>query len=271
MYKDAIKSVGSSAVWPSQRTSVSTKPQTAQIGSLLTQNKIIGDDWLIDDVKSTTKRKRIDVDGLFFADRIRKVDSELKPKKQKSSDSNVIQSDTRDEESVERCHIEDCDSEPEAVLDEHYADYITGLSHVERVAASDSESSVSDLQFSSISKQSRSIKKQVIKNRKHKQLKLTSFGTAQKRNVLNNETVPSMSGMSFPNESIVPNETDVVCVGQSHSATLTCMMRLQVKVMGKIFLIPVPKRYVYDQTELIRFCFVFIFILTLQNMYQLSP
>ncbi|XP_041376407.1 tonsoku-like protein isoform X2 [Gigantopelta aegis] len=244
VYRDAIKSVGSSALRPTHRASISTKPHTSEISSLLTEDKIVGDDWLIEDIKSSTKRKRVDVDGFFSADRLRNVDpDDVKAKKRKSSNNDAVSSDSRVETEVERCDIQDYDSEPDVMRGVRHEDHIDvdRLTDLERVSASDSESSVNDLQLGSVDSLSRSTQKKWTVKKKHKQLKLTSFGTSQKRNVVNTETSSNLMGVSFTNGSI-PVEADVGRIGQSQIVTFAgCLMRLRVKVMDKTFLIPVPR------------------------------
>ena len=64
------------------------KPQTS---ALVDENEYVGDDWLIDDMQPSNKRKRLDVDHMFSTrgtrqHKLRDGDDEHHPRRSKTSD-----------------------------------------------------------------------------------------------------------------------------------------------------------------------------------------
>ncbi|XP_062583507.1 LOW QUALITY PROTEIN: tonsoku-like protein [Saccostrea cucullata] len=188
-YKSAIKGVGLSAT---KMVSVSqpsnSKPQK-EIQPFLAEEEILDDDWLIDDMKPTNRKRRLDVNDIFPKSQV--PSSQRGPKRKKHSNEQAQLSDFLDNENIESDALVVAENPSQ---DNHIAINETTTGN-DLFLISENESSNDSVEIRPRSSRL---------SRKPKQTKLTNFGVRKSNNYISDENLmentTSIQDSRFPTD-----------------------------------------------------------------------
>ena len=210
-YKEALFGIGSAVrkAQTVQSRKVSQLDHSAnEMPSLIPQNEIVGDDWLVDDMRPT-KRKKYDMDGVFSTKSTRDHSAPRSGEKRKHSKEN---SDENADLNVNVFH----DEEP--------------LS--EDIVINEDESAVNIIENYDLNvSQDESEPSRHQRSKRSRQLKLTKFTSSTPNSFKNDVNTSLRETQNTPQNHSV------------HSSQVARQpMRVKVKVKDKLFLIPVLNR-----------------------------
>ncbi|KAK3086036.1 hypothetical protein FSP39_012431 [Pinctada imbricata] len=237
-YKTAIRSVGQSAnsrEHSSQSTSLRSARKEKAEGAFVDKGEFVDDDWLIDDMRPSSKRRRVNVNGAFTSGNTCKNKISTKLSKKDDENSYVAESG-RHFGQMDGKHFRS-DDISDIMFGENSNDGETVV-----IEESDSPTST---QNNRLSLRSRPVKK--------RQLKLTNFGLQSS----NTEDMPSITrqtpssvamgnrapvSQNFPplaqNMSTLSSQSNLTNLMTSHTVAIP-VTSLKVRVKYKLLVVPV--------------------------------
>ena len=237
-----------------------SQKQSTRLAALLAEEDYVQDDWLIDDMKPSAKRRKMNVDGYKYT-------SELALSKQTDSAHTAKQAVKRKTKRVELLSDSEGDNDSESVFEtdnvpspfgsdisdvpsspvrrspvpsvpEDFPASQQNIAQNKNDSASESAKEISSVDLTKDGSKSNSDTRQKI----NRQMKLTDFGAVVSKSLPNglySDTDCCQSSMAFRNNTLPQRET---VIASSQPQSTSNLIRIKVQIQDKLLLIPVVDR-----------------------------